>query len=122
MKVDPYLNEKTVDLDPDIHARYLEAKENADAWKKEAERLQGILRDSLGDAHAGLIHGRKVVTHRPVNTYRISDLVRDYPELTQHYFVTKEVETFDQDTFAVSHGDILERYRSRSFRSIADLG
>lgn len=120
MKVDPYLNEKTVNLNPDIHAKYLEARNNADAWMAEAKRLKQELIDQLGDADAGLVHGRKVITHRPVATYRIKDLIAAYPELTQHYFIVEEVETFDQQTFALSHGDLLEQYRSRSFRSIAD--
>ena len=120
MKVDPYLNEATVDLDPDIHGLYLEARANADAWTAEADRLKTELLNRLGDAHAGLVNGRKVITHRPVATYRIKDLIRDYPELTQHYFTTKEVETFDQESFRYSQPELLEQYRSRSFRSIAE--
>ena len=120
MKVDPYLNEKTADLNPDTHALYLEARANADAWASEAERLKKDLLEQLGDADAGLVHGRKVVTHRPVSTYRIKDLVAAYPDLTQHYFTVKEVQTFDQATFSLSHGDLLEQYRSRSFRSLAE--
>lgn len=121
MKVDPYLNEPTADLDPETHAAYLEARSNAKAWMVEAERLKEKLQLQLGDKHAGLVLGRKVITHRPVDTYRIKDLVRDYPDLTQHYFITKETEVFDLDTFQHAHADLLAPYQSRQFKSVADL-
>lgn len=121
MKVDPYLNEPTVDLDPDIHAAYVQARENAEAWIAEANRLKEVLVQQLGDKPAGLVRGRKVITHRPVNTYRTQDLIKDYPELTQHYFVPKVKDVFDIDTFGHAHADILAPYRSRQFKSIADL-
>lgn len=121
MKVDPYLNESTVDLDPEVHRLYLEAKANADAWSAEAVRLKGQLLVELGKADAGLVNGLKLITHRPVATYRIKDLMAAYPELTQHFIKPKVVDEFDTEAFRLQHPDLLEQHRSRQFRTIADI-
>lgn len=121
MKVDPYLNEPTVELDAEIHGLYLEAKENAKAWSAEADRLERLLQDQIGDAHAGTVRGFKLVTHRPTATYRIKALVQENPELAQHYIKPVVKDEFDVEAFRRQHSDVLEQYRSRSFRTLAQL-
>jgi hypothetical protein len=121
MKIDPHLNEPVAALDPDVHGLYLVAKENAKAWQAEADRLELILNEQLGDAYAGTVNGFKVVTHRPTATYRIKALVEENPQLAQHYFKKVVKDEFDVAAFGAQHADVLERYRSRSFRTLAAL-
>lgn len=121
MKPDPYADEPTVDLDPDIHGAWLEACVAAKSWQAEADRLKAKLLEQLGDAHAGLVDGFKIVTHRPTNSWAKAKLCQDHPDLTQGYFVPTTSEEFDFDWFRRVHPEIAERYRTRSFRGIANV-
>lgn len=120
---DPYAKEPTVDLNPQLHAQYLEAKNNAAQWDLIAKGIRDQLERQIREAgaHAGLIDGRKLVTFRPQDNYAERQLIKDYPELTQHYMVTVEKEVFDLESFLRVHSDIAEEYRVRAFRSVADL-
>lgn len=117
MKFDKYASEPTAEIDRDVHAKWLEARKNAALWKVEEERLRAKLQADLGDATAGVIDGRKVLTHRPTSTYRVKDLLAQYPDLTQHYMVAGP-EVFDVTTFVARHPDIAEQFQSRSFRPV----
>lgn len=121
MKVDPHANEPTVDLDPVTHAEYLEAVAAAKSWTAEAERLKAELDKQLGDAYAGLVDGRKLITHRPEERWRTTQLIKDYPELTQHFVKIEAREVFDVLAFRANHPDIAEQYQTRSFRSLNDV-
>lgn len=118
MKKDPHADEPTQELDKVTYLQYLEALGNAKAWKQEADRLQAMLDEQLGDAYAGTIDGRKLVTHRPTERWAESTLIKDNPDLTQHYFKQKVVEVFDFAAFRSAHPDVAEKYRVRSFRTI----
>jgi hypothetical protein len=121
MKVDPHAGEPTADLDPATYSAYMEAKANAKSWKAEAERLENMLNEQLGDAYAGLVDGRKLVYHRPEKRFQAAQLQKDYPELTQHFLRLEYVNVFDVEAFAKLHPEIAEQYRTRSFRSLADV-
>lgn len=118
MKKDPHATEPKVELDASLYKRYCEALENSVAWKKEAERLQAELNEQIGDAYAGTIDGHKVITHRPMKTWRINELVRDYPDLTSHFLFREVVEKLDIQSFQKHHAEIAQRYQSRSFRNV----
>lgn len=121
MKIDPHADEPTVAINPTLHAKYLEAKENAALWKKEADRLKAQLVAELGDAYAGTINGYKLVTYRPEERFNTTQLRKDWPDLTEHFvkYVTEPV--FVMSDFEAAHADIAEKYRVRSFKSLADL-
>ena len=121
VKKDPHADESTAELDPVTYQDYMNARDAVMSWTAEAERLKALLDQQLGDAYAGTINGRKLVTHRPESRYRVSQLERDYPELTQHYLKERLVTELDMDTFAKVHPEIAEQYRTRSFRTLADL-
>lgn len=121
MKKDPYADEPTADVDPELSRLHREACGAAAVWGKEAERLKKLIDDQIGDAHAGLVDGRKLYTHRPEERWAVAALVKDNPELTQHYYSTVEKEEFDFESFRRIHPEIAEKYRVRSFRSLDDV-
>lgn len=121
MKTDPYANEPVVELDPVTFRAYIEAAQNADAWKKEADRLKKDLIETLGDAAAGLIDGHKLVTYREQDRWAEAALIKDNPDLAQHYITVRYQDVFDMDKFRAHHPEIADKYRVRSFRSIADV-
>lgn len=113
---DPYANEPTAQLNPDKWRLYLEAVSHTEGWQKEAERLQAELLAELGDAHAGTVEGEKVVTNRPTKRYAEARIIKDYPDLTQHYIRLKETKVFDLEAFKLTHPEIADKYQVRSFR------
>ena len=117
---DLYAAEPTAEVDPAIYLKWKTAKEAADAWGKEAARLRAELEQQIGEAHAGMVDGVKVVTFRPVSKWAESRLVRDYPELAEQYRRTEERVFFDLDRFRQVHPDIAEKYQSRSFCLVAE--
>lgn len=118
MKKDPHADEPTAEMDIVTYSQYLEAQNNAAAWKKEAERLMKLLNEQIGDAYAGTINGHKLVTHRPEERWAVQQLIKDYPELTSHYFKKVVKDEFEIDDFRKAHSDILDKYRVRSFRTL----
>jgi hypothetical protein len=118
---DPYVNEPTADLDPHTFGLYMEAMDAIAQWDKEAKRLKDLLIKEIGDAHAGLINGRKVIYYRPADRWAEARMIKDYPDLTGHYIKPKVTQVFDLDSFSSAHPDITEQYRVRSFRSVGDV-
>jgi hypothetical protein len=121
MKPDPYEHEPAVEVDPVTFAAYMEAASNVLAWQKEADRLKRMLAEQMGDAHAGLVDGRKLITNRPGDRWAEARMIKDYPELTSHYIKPVYQDKFDFSMFQAAHPDIVEKYRVRSFRSLADV-
>jgi hypothetical protein len=114
---DPYVDEPVSELDPEIYKLWLQARENADGWTREANRLKQRLIDQVGEASAGTVHGEKVIYYRYTDAWAVARLVKENPDLAQHYMVTREEEVFDFEQFRRVHRDIADRYRTRSFRS-----
>lgn len=116
MAVDPYANEPAVQIPPDLWQQYTEAVENAAGWNRHVDFLKEQIKKLVGDAHAGKVGDRKVVTYRPIDTWSVSGIRRDYSELAQHFDHEVTRVEFDFDAFAAQHPDIAEQYRSRQFR------
>jgi hypothetical protein len=121
MKPDPYANEPTAPVDPETSRLYLEACDAAKSWQIEADRLKKMIDEQIGDAHAGLVDGRKLYTHRPEDRYAVARLLKENPELTQHYYHQVYKEEFNFELFSKAHPEIAEQYRVRSFRSLGDV-
>ena len=115
---DPYQDELTVEIDRDKHKLWLEAKANAVAWEAEANRLRRDLLDSLHGMSAGTVDGNKVVTYRYKDQYATSRLIKDYPDLCEHYITPVSVPTLNITVFKDAHPEILEKYRVREFRGL----
>ncbi len=115
---DPHANEPVVELDPDLYKLYLEAVDAVDRWTKELNRRRKRLEEQIGDAYAGTIEGLKVITYRPTATFATTRLVKDYPDLTAHFFKKVFRDEFQTEDFVKAHPDIAEQYQSRSFRRV----
>jgi len=117
---DKHANEATREIQAEAYAAWTKAKAAADAWKVEEQRLRTILELAMGDADAATINGRKVLTNRPTKTVAVKRLMEDYPDLTQHFMRDNVVHEFDLTSFVLVHRDIVEKYRVRSFRAVAE--
>lgn len=115
---DRHADELTAEIDRDHFKAYREAKANADAWAKEANRLRGLLEAQLGNAFAATIDGTKVLTYRPSNGYASTAIIKAYPDLVGRFMRQDVNYVLDTDAFARAHPEIAERYRIRSFREV----
>jgi hypothetical protein len=115
---DKHAMESTAEVDPNLIRQLATAEASATAWTEEVERLKDKLRQEMGDAFAATVNGVKVYTNRPKNQYALAALMRDYPDLTQHYMVTRVVEALDVEAFGDSHPKILEQYHSRALARV----
>lgn len=118
MSTETPVQEPTVEINPAVWAEYQGALAKLASWQKYVELLREQIVKEIGDAHAGTVNGRKVATYRPVDTYRIKALIAEYPELVQHFEHDVTRTEFDVAAFDAQHHEILERYRSRAFRTV----
>jgi len=116
MAVDQYENEPTTQISPDLWDQYQDALRAVAKWEQHLDLLKLKLKTELGDAHAGMIGDRKVVTYRPINTYSVAGIRRDYEELAQHFEHEVTRTEFDLAAFSAQHPDIADKYRTRQFR------
>lgn len=119
MSVDPYASEPAVQIPPDLWQQYTEALENEAGWTRHVKFLREQIEKLIGDAHAGKVGDRKVVTYRPIDTWSVSGLKRDYPEMVAHFEHEVSKVEFDLEAFRAQHPDIAAAYRSRQFRAAA---
>ena len=112
---DPHAGEMTIEIDRDKWKLWEEAQAAIKAWQEEAERLKKEILEELGDAYAGTVDGKKVVSHRPKEQYAVTRLQKDYPALVEHFLRWKTEQVFDTEAFAVAHPEILEQYKVRAF-------
>jgi len=119
MAVDPYKNESTVQIPPDLWQKYEQACEAEAGWTNHVKYLREQIEKLIGDAHAGMVGDRKVVTYRPINTYSIAGILRDYPEMAAHFEREETKTVFDLNAFKAQHENIAEQYRSRQFRVVS---
>jgi len=117
---DPREDEPTVELDSAIWDAYHRARRAADQAQEDLDNAKNALILTLGDAHAGIINGRKVVTFRPQKRYAEAQLRARYPDLTQHYLTSKLVEILDVNRFGAAHPDILEQFQVRAFKAVSE--
>jgi hypothetical protein len=115
---DPYASELTTEIDRDKYKLWLEAKAAIRAWTEEANRLAEDLRDSLHGMSAGTVDGKKVVSYRPKDQYATGRLVKDYPDLCEHFMKPECVTTLDIQAFVAAHPDVADKYRVREFRGL----
>jgi hypothetical protein len=115
---DPFFNEPFVQLDPDKVKLWRQAVDAARAWGEEAEKRRDELIADLGDAHAGKVGDDKVITYRPETRWAEARLVKENPDLAQHFFRSQTREVFALTEFREHHPEIAEKYRVRSFRGV----
>ena len=114
--------EPRTEIQGDLYAKWLEARDQAMSWGKVAAEYRAQLEDQMGANTGGTVNGRLVVTYRGKQRYAVAAIVRDNPALAEHYMVTRKVRELDIESFALAHGDIAEKYRIREFRIAGDEG
>lgn len=118
---DPWANESTQEVDPDTYKLLQEARAAAIAWTTEVARLKNKLMEEMGDAYAATIDGVKVYTYRPRDQYAEGRLIKDYPDLTAHFFEVQRQNVFNVEKFREAHPDIAEKYRVRALVEVHGL-
>ena len=113
---DPYAGEPTTELDPDKVTLWLNAQDAADRWQEHADALKRELMENMGGAHAGLVNGKKVITYRPSEKWATSRIMKDYPDMANHYMVERPRLELDVDAMRQQHPDIVNQYQVRQFR------
>lgn len=119
MAVDPYASEPAVQIPPDLWDRYSKAVSAYNGWKAYLESLREEIEAVIGDAHAAKVGDQKVITYRPIDTFSVAGIKRDYPEIAQHFVHEVTREEFDLAAFRKQHAEIAEKYQSRQFRIAA---
>jgi hypothetical protein len=115
---DQYADELTMEIDPDKYQLWLDAKASVRAWQAEVDRLAADLRDSLHGLSAGSLNGKKVVSYRPKDQYATGRLIKDYPDLCEHFMKPELITTLDIKAFAAAHPDVASKYQVREFRGL----
>lgn len=114
----PHVNEEAVQLDPGLVIQWRELEEKAAAYKKAAETVKAQIMEKLGNATAGKVGDDKVITYRFSDAWATSRLVKENPDLAQHFFREVQKEIFDLEAFKLRHPAIAEQYRIRAFKAV----
>jgi hypothetical protein len=118
---DPHATETTVEIDRDKYKLWQEARAAVEAWQAEANRLRKEIEAEAGDAYAMTVDGRKVITNRPKEQYAEARLIKDYPDLVQHFMVPRVQNVFDMEQFREHHPEVAKQYRVRSFVEVKSI-
>lgn len=116
---DPYADEPAVQVNVDLYRHWRELEQFALQYAKAAEAAKALLIQQMGDAHAGLIEDRKVVTNRPTKRYATARIMTEREDLAQHFMHEVTNKVLDMEAFRIRHPEIAENYRVRSFRVVA---
>lgn len=112
-------DEPKTEIQGDLYADWVDARDQMQRWTLRAEELRRKLEEQLGEATAGTIHGKVMLTYRYKSGYATRALVRDYPVLTESYMRSRVVEELDMDAFSASHPGLAEKYRIRELRRVS---
>lgn len=116
MVVDKYEDEPVKEIDRDRFLLWQAYRREIQRAQLEEARLRAEIEEEMGAATAATIDGIKVITYRPKAGYSVTGILRDYPELAQHYLHTQKKETLDVQAFVKQHPDIAAKYQTREFR------
>jgi uncharacterized protein (DUF433 family) len=117
--VDPHANEYTKEINEERYRHLKEIREAIAIAQAQEKILVEQIKDEMGSATAATVNGVKVLTYRPKQGWATKDLIRDYPELTEHYMTMEVVRKLDVYQFAAHHADIAAKYQTREFREAA---
>lgn len=116
MAVDKYEDEPTKEINRDRYLLWVAYRNEIKRAQVEEARLREEIEEEMGAATAATIDGTKVITYRPKAGYSVTGILRDYPELAQHYLHTTSKETLNVEAFVRQHPDIAAKYQTREFR------
>ena len=113
---DRYENEDVVEIPAELYAELKEATLHAEGWGKIRDGYKAKIRALIGAAHAAMVNGEKVITYRPSEKWAEARIIKDHPELAEHFMREVKREVFDMEAFRLRHPEIAEAYRVRQFR------
>lgn len=113
---DKYEAEDVVEIPAELYAKLTEANSNVDGWTRIRDGYKKMVQTLLGKANAGMVDGVKVITYRPSNKWAEARIVKDHPDLAEHFMTTRMSIVFDMEAFRLRHPEIAEAYRVRQFR------
>lgn len=117
MPVDPHADEPTAELDPVKWALYVELLKAMEAGEQRLEDLRKEFEEAIGQAHAGVVDGKKVITFRPrTGSYNTTLLKKEYGELTQHFMHPVTRDALDMELFARAYPEYAAKYQTRDFK------
>jgi 3-dehydroquinate dehydratase len=114
--VDPYADEPTAPLDPVQWALYQELLKAMAVAETRLKDLRASFEEQIGEAHAGTVDGKKVVTNRPKKGWNTTLLKKEYGELTMHFMREETKDVLDMELFAKAYPDIAQKFQTREFR------
>lgn len=118
MPVDPYADEPTAPLDPVQWALYQELLKAMAVAETRLKDLRASFEEQIGEAHAGTVDGKKVVTNRPKNGYNTTLLKKEYGDIAQHFMRDETKPVLDMATFARAYPEIAQKFQTREFRIV----
>jgi hypothetical protein len=117
--VDPHADEVKKEISWDKYQLWMAYRKAIAEATTEANRLAADIKEEMGGATAATVNGVTVATYRPKQGWATKDLIRDYPELTEHYMTMEVERKLDIYQFAAHHADIAAKYQTREFRETA---
>lgn len=111
---------KSVALDADITlvAEYRTAKKALDYWKKEIERLKGMLTELIGDAETATLDDEPIFTYKPINSFNEGEFKKTDPELHKLYMREVRREELDIELLKRARPDVYARYQVRPLKGV----
>ena len=113
---DRYEDEDAVEIAEDLYNNLRAATAHANGWAKIRDGYKEAIQALVGKAHAATVNGVKVVTYRPSNKWAEARIIKDHPDLAEHFMREVRREVFDMEAFKLRHPEIAEQYRVRQFR------
>lgn len=113
---DKYENEDVVEIPAELFHELQEATQHAAGWAKIRDGYKTKIRALIGRAQAATVDGVKVVTYRPSDKWAEARIIKDHPDLAEHFMKIEPREVFDMEAFRLRHPEIAEAYRVRQFR------
>ena len=115
---DKYEEEPAVQVSAEMFEEWTEVTARIVKLQAYADDLKAALIKQVGDAHAGKVGDKKVVTHRPENRWATARIIKERGDLAQHFMRQVTKEEFDLEAFRARHPEVAEEYRIRSFRLV----
>ena len=119
MAVDPHADEVKKEINKDKYLLLLAIREAIAAGQAREKELVAEIKAEMGEATAAVVDGSIVLTYRYKQGWATKDLIRDYPELVEHYMTMNVEKKLDMYQFAAHHAEIAQKYQTREFREAA---
>lgn len=110
---------QTVELDAvaGLLAEHRRCLDSIKEWEERRDQLAEKIRLLLGDATAGTVNGREVVTYEPIDRFQGARFKKEHPDLYEVYTDTVKVRQFNSKSLQQARPDLYEEYQVRQLRN-----